>query len=429
VVSCSSRPGTSTPWWSPLNNSSQCNFKDVATALRNQFPESWGLRIRNVNANTKYFEISFRSDAAREAALKKDFSYEGKKVIVSRTYPKDTTILRVSVSNLPFDDEEELKAQMSTTFAKYGSILEMGLLHTVHGHFFTGRGFVTLNLVPGKEYAPLVPQIDSWEAGETLKITYTGMKPICSRCHVTDHVFGNCPVMRQRAKLCHICNSPEHLQNACPKAWWNERKKSAKMSMAHTSPHQQKPLVKATALIVPPPVVTVENTPVTEKDTQPFITEIVPASVTESPVPDSTNQESSSEVPVATPSGDEDGRDDTVLGEEQQANVVVVADSEQSSSVAAHEQQGDIPEDESDGDMDDDDDNADINMADAEKEAAASSLPLQEVLQKMKRQLRIQRRKAKQMHRDNKDKDKPTRSRLGGLTSKKKASTKPSSRQ
>lgn len=412
----------------------QATFKDVATALRSQFPESRGLRIRNVNSSTKYFEISFRTDAAREAALKKDFSYEGKKVMVSRTYPKDTTIIRVSVSNLPYDDEEELKAQMSTIFAKYGSILEMGLLHTVHGHFFTGRGFVTLNLIPGKEYAPLEPQIDSWEDGETLKITYTGMKPICSRCHVTDHVFGNCPVMRQRVKLCHVCNSPDHLQNTCPQAWWNQRKKSAKLDSTHTSPHQQKTSDNATALTVSSPAAAVENTPTTEKATQPFITKIVPASSMETINinPIATESPPTTSETISTPSSDEGGKDVTASGEEQQDSGAEAGEPEQESSVVIQEQQDGAPEDDSDNDMnydDDEVDDTDINMADAEKEAAASSLPLQEVLQKMKGQIRIQRRKVKQLHKENKDKDKSSRSRLGGLASKKKAPTKPSSRQ
>ncbi|KAL9536442.1 hypothetical protein MBANPS3_012647, partial [Mucor bainieri] len=254
----------------------QVNFKDLAIVLRKQFPDALGLRIRNVSQTTKYFEINFRTAAAREDALKKEFEYDGKKVLVSRTLPKDTTILRVSVSNLPYEDEEKLKAEMSKIFDKHGEILEMGLLHTVHGHFFTGRGFVTLNVVPGKAYAPLEPQIDSWETGETLKITYQGMKPSCSRCHVTDHVFGNCPVMSQKMKTCHICSSSKHLQATCPEAWWNQRKKAAKLHTAQTSPHPSK---STKAVENPPsksvettPAKDVENPPAKEAATKPFIT-------------------------------------------------------------------------------------------------------------------------------------------------------------
>ncbi|EPB84123.1 hypothetical protein HMPREF1544_09111 [Mucor circinelloides 1006PhL] len=48
----------------------QVNFKDLAAVLRYQILDALGLRIRNVNQTIKYFEINFRADAAREAALK-----------------------------------------------------------------------------------------------------------------------------------------------------------------------------------------------------------------------------------------------------------------------------------------------------------------------------------------------------------------------
>jgi hypothetical protein len=111
--------------------------------------------------------------------LRKGFHYEGKKVIVSRTFPKDTTVVRVSISSLPYDEEDILKAEMLKIFVKYGEILEMGLLYKADSQYFNGRGFVILNLIPGEIFEKLVPQIDSWGSKETLKLTYTGMKPIC----------------------------------------------------------------------------------------------------------------------------------------------------------------------------------------------------------------------------------------------------------
>ncbi|EPB85320.1 hypothetical protein HMPREF1544_07934 [Mucor circinelloides 1006PhL] len=76
------------------------------------------------------------------------------------------------------------------------------------------------------------------------------------------------------------------------------------------------------------------------------------------------------------------------------------------------------------------DDNIDLDMLEAEKEAAASSKPLAEdVVQAMKRQERLRRRKPKAKQMLN-DKDKTTiRSRPDDTPSKKKAATKPSSCQ
>ncbi|CAO0799139.1 unnamed protein product [Mucor circinelloides] len=79
------------------------------------------------------------------------------------------------------------------------------------------------------------------------------------------------------------------------------------------------------------------------------------------------------------------------------------------------------------------DDDIDLDMVEAEKEAAASSKPLADVVQAMKRQEeRLRRRKkakAKQMLLNDKDKATTICSRSDGTPSKKKAATKPSSRQ
>lgn len=150
--------------------------------------------------------------------------------VVSRTFFKDTTIVQASIKNLPYNEEEVLKVKMSKIFVKYCEILEIGLLYTVHDQFFNNKGFVTLNLIPGRSYEKLVPQIDSWESKKTVKLAFTDTKPIRSCCHVTKYALGNCSVMGQRLKSCFICNKTDQLQAKCPDAWWNQRRKYAKLN-------------------------------------------------------------------------------------------------------------------------------------------------------------------------------------------------------
>lgn len=143
--------------------------------------------------------------------MKKNFLFQGKNVEVSRTYPKVTTIIWVSVNNLPYEDEKALKENMSKIFAESGEILKMSVLFSVYGHWFTCRVFVNLNLLQGKACRTLISQIFCWEEDKTLKLTFTEMKPTCIRCHVTDHVFGNSPIMTKQAKSCFICGKTDHL--------------------------------------------------------------------------------------------------------------------------------------------------------------------------------------------------------------------------
>ena len=69
------------------------NFKELGVLLRDQYKEALGLRTRTASKGTQYFEINFRTAEAREEALKKDFLYKEKKVTVSRTFPKNVTII------------------------------------------------------------------------------------------------------------------------------------------------------------------------------------------------------------------------------------------------------------------------------------------------------------------------------------------------
>lgn len=402
----------------------QVKFKDLGALLRAQYPEAWGLRTRNVNKDSKYLEVNFRTAEAREAALKKDFQYEGKKVIVSRTFPKDTTIVRVSISNLPYDDEEILKAEMSKIFVKYGEILEMGLLCTTHSHFFTGRGFVTLNLLPGKSYEKLVPQIDSWEPKETLKLTFTGMKPICSRCHVTDHVLGNCPVMGQRLKSCFICNKTDHLQAKCPDAWWNKRKKSAKLNSQHTSPNQK----ASTKTVVVPITVPDESKPVHQASTEkedtsaaPIVVSAPVAPTSISSVPEATITEEDTSVPP---------QDSQIVYEDSNKSIEAAPDQDEISNQSS-EEKSDAEMSDSEGDEDDDE--LDVDMAEAEKEAKATKIPLEDVVKAMKCKLRTHLRKPTKMNAaKSNDKDLvrlSTRSRTGGSAVMKKQSANHASRK
>jgi hypothetical protein len=54
------------------------------------------------------------------------------------------------------------------------------------------------------------------------------MKPICSHCHVDDHIRLNCPALAARKKACYQCGSTDHLRAGCPLAPWNRKRKQVK---------------------------------------------------------------------------------------------------------------------------------------------------------------------------------------------------------
>ncbi|CEP13440.1 hypothetical protein [Parasitella parasitica] len=349
------------------------NFKGLGVLLREQYPEALGLRICQATKGTQYFEINFRTAAAREEALKKDFTYKYKKSTVSRTFPKDATIIRVSISDLPYEDETILKDHMSDIFKYYGEILEMGILYTVHGHWFTGRGFVTLNQIPpGRNYNHLTPQIHSWDDNDRLALTYTNMKPSCSRCRVTDHVFD--PTFSQ---CYYICGHSDHLQAGCPEAWWNLKKmakKIAKRNTAHKSSTQASPTEDTTTTkesvtsADPYQVVTIEDSPTTVQQRDGFTFEV---------------------------DGPSKVADDTTLiqtdlmgdnHDTQEASAPIDSPLQENNSNADHHhEERDVV---SDTDMGSDVDDSDLDMSEATKEANETNVPIEQALAKRRLQLK-----------------------------------------
>lgn len=373
---------------------SEVNFKDLSLALREQFSAALGLRIRNATKDSKYFEINFRSGEAREEALKKDFFYKDNRVTISRTFPKDTTIVRVSVHNLPHEDESILKPRMEAIFAEFGEILEMGLNYTVHGHFFTGRGFVTLNLLPGKQYKPLSPQLSSWEEGEMLKLTYTGMKPICSRCHVNDHVFGNCPKMiKHQVKSCYICSSADHLQAKCPKAWWNQNKQARK-SQQHASANQSAPVTKA---VVVPNALAAETIELVSGSEQ--------SNVAPDNAPSPVTQTEAAQVQKSLDTTE------AVMAPEVREEELDASDVEDDDMEFNEEELACI----------------DVNMEDAAKEADVKAIPIDEVVMQMRLRAKLQQRREARKAKKPKVKEQLGASllkpRSGGSSVEKKKST------
>ncbi|KAI8071159.1 uncharacterized protein B0P05DRAFT_573227 [Gilbertella persicaria] len=141
------------------------NFKDKSLNkhLRDQYPNGLGLRTRNIGQKQHFIEINFRTYKEREQALNKEFILYDRRVQMDRAFEKDSTIVRVGVSNIPFEDEELLKPQLIEIFQGYGEILEIGPRHTTDGNWFTGKGFVTLNQKKNVSYKALTPQILGWD--------------------------------------------------------------------------------------------------------------------------------------------------------------------------------------------------------------------------------------------------------------------------
>ncbi|KAG1562457.1 hypothetical protein G6F46_010503 [Rhizopus delemar] len=186
------------------------NFKDrsLNLVLRDKFPKGIGLRERKIGRTHQYIELNFDNEEDKMEALNKEFLNLGRKIKVQAMMDKNSNVIRIGITNIPYEKYDKLKPLMIQLFEKYGSILETTLHHTVDGDWFNGRVYVTLVKNKTKNYEPLTPQIPSWEQDHYLHIVWSNMKPICNHYH--DHTLVNCPVLLRRRKVCPICEMETH---------------------------------------------------------------------------------------------------------------------------------------------------------------------------------------------------------------------------
>ncbi|KAK4509527.1 L-serine ammonia-lyase [Mucor velutinosus] len=178
--------------------------KTLPSCLRAQYPKGLGIRHRMVGKNHKVIEMNFSTEQDCMEALGKEFVLHGKTIQVSKALDKNANVVRVTVSAISYKPVEFLKPLLIQTFEQYGDILNVGLCHSRDGNWFTGRGFVTLNMDRSKQYeAEVAPQIPFEDFPEKIRLA-------------------DCP--RAKKKVCHKCGNLEHLIAQYPRAHWNRKK-------------------------------------------------------------------------------------------------------------------------------------------------------------------------------------------------------------
>ncbi|KAI8385788.1 hypothetical protein BD560DRAFT_312612, partial [Blakeslea trispora] len=198
--------------------------KSLNCILRDKFPSGIGLRERRVGRQ-RFVEINFPSAEERDQALLNPFVIQDQPLQVSRTLDSNANVVRIGIAEIPHEQEAILKPELIDLLSQYGDILEIGLRYIEDGHWFNGRGFVTLNRDKTKQFLPLSSQIPSWEKDHSLRLSWKNMQPVCAYCHADDHLKANCPKLNLRRKAYFICGSYEHLRAKCPQASWNTNKK------------------------------------------------------------------------------------------------------------------------------------------------------------------------------------------------------------
>lgn len=143
------------------------NGKPIISYLREQYPDAIGIRfgITTGYYRKDYVEIAFESDSASKQALLKKFDitegFNVNSICVSKPLPKNSKVIHIDISEIPFQKSADIHKLLVELFLRYGDILKMGIKVSQQGRWFTGCGYITLNVDGsiGKYKELLEPQI------------------------------------------------------------------------------------------------------------------------------------------------------------------------------------------------------------------------------------------------------------------------------
>ncbi|EPB83935.1 hypothetical protein HMPREF1544_09325 [Mucor circinelloides 1006PhL] len=145
------------------------------------------------------------------------------------SYSADSSIVRLTLSGLPFLQLPLLKAALKSWLTRFGEVLDYGL--SKKDGYYVGGGYATIAIPTGKpcsqdpcpmdhdHFVPLQREV-SWEEddGDLRKIllTWDAMPDYCRCCGSSDHCRADCPDRLSWLK-CFNCNQPGHEWKHCPR--------------------------------------------------------------------------------------------------------------------------------------------------------------------------------------------------------------------
>jgi hypothetical protein len=145
------------------------------------------------------------------------------------SYSADASIVRLTLSGLPFLQLRLLKQSLNAWLARFGKVLDFGL--SKKDGFYVGGGYATIAIPSGNpctqdpcpidhtHFIPLQRSV-SWEEddGDLRKITlsWDAMPDFCRCCGSSDHCRADCPDRLSWLK-CFNCNKTGHEWKHCPR--------------------------------------------------------------------------------------------------------------------------------------------------------------------------------------------------------------------
>jgi hypothetical protein len=141
------------------------------------------------------------------------------KIMPSQALEDDSTIVRIFLSHLPPEEDEDLIPGLQDSLRWYGQVHHLELNKDPDTQYFIGTGYAIINLKPGPDQTvlrALTHKIEYMTSGASFHAVWANMPTWCRYCHEEGHTKFDC-AKSLAATTCYQCHLQGHRAAQCQK--------------------------------------------------------------------------------------------------------------------------------------------------------------------------------------------------------------------
>ncbi|CAO3593782.1 unnamed protein product [Absidia cylindrospora] len=134
-------------------------------------------------------------------------------IIPTEALPSSATVVKLSLSRMPFLAQYQIQEGLTETLSKYGRIYDIGIITDPISKMFLGSGYAVLDTSTVTN-TPLTHTLPWPGLPNGFHAVWENMPQYCKYCHQDGHIRDACPTARP-LRLCFSCNKPGHIAANC----------------------------------------------------------------------------------------------------------------------------------------------------------------------------------------------------------------------
>ncbi|CAO3588798.1 unnamed protein product [Absidia cylindrospora] len=134
-------------------------------------------------------------------------------IIPTEALPSSATVVKLSLSRMPFLAQYQIQEGLTESLSKYGRIYDIGIITDPISKMFLGSGYAVLDTSTVTN-TPLTHTLPWPGLPNGFHAVWENMPQYCKYCHQDGHIRDACPTARP-LRLCFSCTKPGHIAANC----------------------------------------------------------------------------------------------------------------------------------------------------------------------------------------------------------------------